>query len=129
MKSLICAFIFFLSSSAFAQKTLTVLTGKPVCEVSPTMWGIFFEDINFGADGGLYAELVKNRSFEFPMPMTGWRELKGGGSGKILFINDGAKPQNPRYAELSVDKGRYGLSNEGFRGMGIHKDETYDCSI
>src|SRR5881275_1136546 len=95
--------ILFLSSNTFAQKTLTVLTGKPVCEVSPTMWGIFFEDINFGADGGLYAELVKNRSFEFPMPMTGWRELKGGGSGKIIFINDVAKPQNPRYAELSVD--------------------------
>ena len=36
------------------------------------MWGIFFEDINFGADGGLYAELVKNRSFEFPDPLMGW---------------------------------------------------------
>ena len=37
------------------------------------MWGIFFEDINMGADGGLYAELVKNRSFEFNMPLMGWK--------------------------------------------------------
>ncbi len=39
------------------------------------MWGIFFEDINFGADGGLYAELVKNRSFEFPDPLMGWIKI------------------------------------------------------
>src|SRR3982751_393382 len=91
--------ILFLSSNAFAQKTLTVLTNKPVCEVSPTMWGIFFEDINFGADGGLYAELVKNRSFEFPMPMTGWRELKKNGTGKTTVINqEKENPSNPRYA-------------------------------
>ena len=36
------------------------------------MWGVFFEDINFGADGGIYAEMVKNRSFEFSMPLMGW---------------------------------------------------------
>ena len=44
-------------------------TGK---DISPEMYGIFFEDINFGADGGLYAELVKNRSFEFPNSLVGW---------------------------------------------------------
>ncbi len=39
------------------------------------MWGIFFEDINFGADGGLYAEMVKNRGFEFPDPLMGWIKI------------------------------------------------------
>ena len=39
------------------------------------MWGVFFEDINFGADGGLYAELVKNRGFEFPDPLMGWIKI------------------------------------------------------
>src|SRR6056300_652355 len=43
-------------------------------EIAPTMYGIFFEDINFAADGGLYAELVKNRSFEFTLPKMGWLE-------------------------------------------------------
>ena len=51
---------------------LTVDTDKPLFEIQPTMWGLFFEDINFAADGGLYAELVKNRSFEFPVPLEGW---------------------------------------------------------
>lgn len=43
--------------------------GSPI---QSTMYGIFFEDINFGADGGLYAELIKNRSFEFENPWGGW---------------------------------------------------------
>ena len=43
-------------------------------KIQPTMYGIFFEDINFAADGGLYAEMVKNRSFEFLNPKMGWKE-------------------------------------------------------
>src|SRR5688572_25694028 len=112
-----------------AQKKLTVHVNKPVAEIAPTMWGIFFEDINFSADGGLYAEMVKNRSFEFPMPMTGWKEIKQKGTGKILINNlEKIKPQNPRYAHIKVDGGSYGIANEGFRGMGI-KAEPYDFSI
>jgi len=87
--------------------------------------GHFFEDINFAADGGIYAELVKNRSFEFTTPLMGWKEIKqNGGSGKLLVINDAQlKPQNPRYLRITSDAaaGAYGLSNEGFRGMGIQK--------
>ena len=56
---------------AQSTATFTVKTDMPTADVQSTMWGIFFEDINFAADGGLYAELVKNRSFEFPMPMIG----------------------------------------------------------
>ena len=63
------------SFSAIAQKpqNLVVQVNKPITEVHPTMSGIFFEDINFSADGGLYAELVKNRSFEFSAPLMGWK--------------------------------------------------------
>ena len=56
------------------------------------MWGIFFEDINFAADGGLYAALVKNRSFEFAQPSMGWTEQKSdrfalsANAGKMLVI-------------------------------------------
>ena len=45
------------------QHVMTVDVSKPTARINPAMYGIFFEDINFGADGGLYAELVKNRSF------------------------------------------------------------------
>ena len=45
---------------------------KTGATIQPTMYGAFFEDINFGADGGLYAELIKNRSFEFDNPFSGW---------------------------------------------------------
>jgi alpha-L-arabinofuranosidase len=83
--------ILLLSHLLHAQRKLTVNADRTGAEIAPTMWGIFFEDINFGADGGLYAEMVKNRSFEFPMPMTGWKELKRGGNGKILIINNGKR--------------------------------------
>ena len=56
--------------------------------VEPTMYRIFFEDINMAADGGVYAELIKNRSFEFNIPLTGWTEhKKEGADGRIEVIN------------------------------------------
>lgn len=120
-------------SAVHAQTVLTVNADKPVAEIQPTMWGIFFEDINFGADGGLYAELVKNRSFEFSVPLMGWKDLKQEGSaGTLLIENRSAQNKNnPRYARISVnaDNGRYGMVNEGFRGMGIRKDVTYHFSV
>jgi alpha-N-arabinofuranosidase len=118
---------------AQGQTTLTVTTDKPVTPIQPTMWGIFFEDINFGADGGLYAELIKNRSFEFSTPLMGWKDLKQEGSqGTVLIENRAAKNEhNPRYARITVSaaSGRYGMVNEGFRGMGIRKDVTYHFSL
>ena len=54
------------------QHVMTVDVSKPTAKIQPEMYGIFFEDINFGADGGLYAELVKNRSFEFPSHNLSW---------------------------------------------------------
>ena len=55
--------------------TVTVSVDQPGAQINPAMWGVFFEDINFGADGGLYAELVKNRGFEFPDPLMGWTKI------------------------------------------------------
>lgn len=74
-------------SSISAQQTyeLVVNAGKPGAEIQPTMYGLFFEDINFGADGGLYAELIKNRSFEFPQSLMGWNSF-----GKVEVRSDGA---------------------------------------
>src|SRR6187551_3867373 len=58
--------------SSLAQTNLEVNTSKTITKIQPTMYGVFFEDINFAADGGLYAEMIKNRSFEFETPLMGW---------------------------------------------------------
>lgn len=120
---------------AQAPTVFTVKVDKPVAEIQPTMWGIFFEDINFGADGGLYAELVKNRSFEFDTPLMGWKEQKydrfsmNAQSGFSQVMNRGENEPNQRFIRFTVnaDQG-YGLTNEGFRGMGIKKDMQYNFS-
>ena len=135
MKRMLIVFLCAISSITFAQviKKITVLTDKPGPAIPPAMWGIFFEDINFSADGGLYAELVKNRSFEFAKPLMGWKEItKEGGAGTCLIINRGeANANNPRFARINIakDKGSYGLGNEGFRGMGLFKDKKYNFSV
>lgn len=121
MKKLFLSILIFTALQLHAQKKLTIHADKIMAPVPATMWGIFFEDINFAADGGLYAEMVKNRSFEFPMPLMGWSKT---GTGKILIENT----TNLRYAHVTVN-GSYGLTNEGFRGMGFQKNETYDFSI
>jgi alpha-L-arabinofuranosidase len=102
--------------------------------VQPTMWGVFFEDINFGADGGIYAELVKNRSFEFIKPLMGWKVLgKTKTEADFLVINRNEEnTNNPRFLRVTLHNNAartIGLSNEGFRGMGIKKDNRYDFSV
>lgn len=114
-----------------ATATLTVQTGRPGADINPAMWGIFFEDINFGADGGLFAELVKNRGFEFPDPMTGWMKISTSVAQGQLSIRDedGFNPANPHYVRIhSEGTAHFGISNQGFRGIGLHEGETYDFS-
>src|SRR3954454_11838159 len=111
-------------TTATAQNVLTVKVNEPKADVQPTMWGIFFEDINMGADGGLYAELVKNRSFEFFRPLMGWTiQQKPFKEGAVLVLNRKEENStNPRYIRVNADnvaKGNLGLTNEGFRGIGI----------
>lgn len=125
------AFLLMTGHVSFSQ-TMTLKVNGPQSEVQPTMWGIFFEDINFSADGGIYAELVKNRSFEFTEPMMGWKEVKKEGIGNVLIVNrETGHASNPRYAHITVDaaKGSYGLFNEGFRGMGFKNETVYNFSI
>ncbi|MDN5289388.1 MAG: alpha-L-arabinofuranosidase [Mucilaginibacter sp.] len=111
----------------------TITANQEKAHILSTMYGIFFEDINMAADGGVYAELVKNRSFEFAEPLAAWTEQKkDGGEGTIEVINRSAeRPENPHIIKVNVksDAGYYGLSNEGFRGMGIKKDEEYSFSL
>ena len=96
--------------------------------IQPTMYGIFFEDINFAADGGLYAELVKNRSFEFPVdPLQGWTAF-----GNVKVREDGPFDRNPHYVRLA-DPGHAhkhtGLENNGFFGIGLKEGAQYRFSV
>ncbi len=92
------------------------------------MYGLFFEDINYAADGGLYAELVKNRSFEFPQHLMGWKTY-----GKVSFNDDdGPFERNPHYvcAFPTPDTHKHtGLDNEGFFGVGVKEGEEYRFSV
>lgn len=113
---------------AYAQPhTFDVNTKKVGAAVQPTMYGIFFEDINYAADGGLYGELVKNRSFEFPDALMGWKAF-----GKFEVKNDGPFERCPHYVVLNYsghNDAATGLQNEGYFGIGIEKDEEYRFSV
>ena len=103
-KTIIYLLISAVSIQLFSQRKLTVVADKTITAISPTMWGVFFEDINFGADGGLYAELVKNRSFEFPIAMMGWHEERVNyQKGSILIINKSDRSGNARFARVTIN--------------------------
>lgn len=128
MKKLVLLFAILLSLTSFADTIdVNVNIRAKQAKVSKDMYGIFFEDINFAADGGLYAEMVKNRSFEFPQSFMGWKIF-----GNVKLKNDGPFERNPHYAELSPvghkDKITC-LENEGFRGMGYKKGAEYRFSV
>ena len=109
-------------------------------EISRDLIGIFYEDLSHAADGGLYAELVQNRSFEYSMAdhegwhaLTGWEFVRrDGGDGRLLVDTSApVHPNNPHYAVLGVrhGQGSVGLSNAGFDGIVIREGERYRFSI
>ena len=129
--------LLFTGLFANAQKTTLELDiTKSITKIQPTMFGLFFEDINFAADGGLYAEMVKNRSFEFDKPLMGWEQPntkrlsqnKQSGYATPIYVLE--NKTNPNFCRVLVndDKG-YALINEGFRGMGVKKDAKYNLSF
>jgi len=127
-----CLLLFNLVQAQPASE-IKIAINQRVNTVPASMWGIFFEDINFAADGGIYAELVKNRSFSFNDPLMGWKWIskeEGQGDGRLYNSGDVLR-HNKRYVRIqsTSDKGSYGLSNEGFRGMGIKKDGEYRLTL
>jgi len=126
----------FFCNGTVAQQELIVDLSEKIAPIQPTMYGIFFEDINFAADGGLYAELVKNRSFEFELPMMGWKEPNSdrhsfnnnsGIAAPVKYMNDSG---NENFCRVTVkDASGYEMINEGFRGMGIKEGDTYNLSL
>lgn len=114
--------------SSFAQThVMDVNTGKKGAPIQNTMYGIFFEDINYGADGGLYGELIKNRSFEFKQNLMGWTTF-----GNVNVKDDGPFERCPHYVEVTYpghDDRRSGLQNDGFGGISLKQGDSYRLSL
>lgn len=122
----ICGSFLYAQNAVDLKVQLDNASGK----ISPHMWGIFFEDINLGADGGIYAELVKNRSFEFDHPMMGWKRLENVPEGTFLIVNDSRRKGNARSLKIHKPTDfKTGLQSEGFRGMGVKKGDGYEFSL
>lgn len=130
MKSRICLSVIAtaLAVTAYAQPNVMHLrVDRPGAEIQPTMYGIFIEDINFAADGGLYAELVKNRSFEFPDHLQGWKA-----AGHFELMDDGPFDRNPHYLRLvwpGHPHKHTALENDGFFGIGVKAGADYRFSV
>lgn len=127
-KFLALAMGLMVSLSTSAQQHQFTVNAKPGAPIQPTMYGIFFEDINFGADGGLYAEMVENRSFEFPNRLMGWNTF---GNVSLSDVKP-AFDRNPHYVVLESaghDQKFTGLENRGYFGMGLKEGMRYDFSV
>jgi alpha-L-arabinofuranosidase len=136
---LLCT-ISFVPLMAHAEITTVVVdvnAGKPI---SPDLVGIFFEDLSYAADGGLYAELVQNRSFEYSAteqptwgPLTSWEFIKrNGGTGEIWVDSScPIHPNNLHCALIQITSAGegVGLSNAGFDGIPVKAGEKYDFSV
>lgn len=113
--------------------SISVHADQPGARIEPTLWGIFFEDINLGADGGLYAELVKNRSFEFPDPWMGWSRIESfpGGAALEIRTDNPLTEAQPHYLRVTAPTppAAAGLANDGFRGIGVKRGATYRFSV
>ncbi|MBO2008841.1 alpha-L-arabinofuranosidase C-terminal domain-containing protein [Hymenobacter negativus] len=133
-----CVAALLLAAAALPAKAQQGSAGK---RISPDLFGIFFEDINYAADGGLYAELVQNRSFEYNPsdhggwhPLTSWDYLHEGYAMGSISVESAAPlhANNPHYVQLRVEspfqKG-LGLRNAGFDGIPLKAGEKYDFSL
>ena len=115
-----------------AQDVYTVNARQIKATISPTLWGLFFEDINRGADGGLYAEMVENASFDFPKPLMGWATQPARvRTGLFMIINQSSvNTADPKFLRVDLTAAdRVALMNEGFGGMGFQKGVRYEGTL
>ena len=146
MKQLLTAGLLAASLGLFAQRPMTAPKGGKM--ISDELIGIFFEDISSSADGGLYAELVQNGSFEYNPTEhdgwgagTAWRQVRPGHSLGMLEVrkDQPIHPNNPTYMRLHAERVKefydyqgwrgYGLQNDGFDGISVKAGEKYDFSV
>lgn len=117
-----------LASQNTTNNKIEVDVSKKGIEISPLLYGVFFEDINSGADGGLYAELIQNRSFEFPNELTAWDfNIENNSNVKALVITSSPiSEKNPHYLNIDImnEVKKYKIINYGYNGISVKgKDE------
>jgi alpha-L-arabinofuranosidase len=135
---------FALQPYAAAEAALSVDAGAQGRAISDDLYGIFYEDINWAADGGLYAELVRNRSFEFSSddndgytPLTAWSQTaRGGSSGEIAVLGDDPlNDNNPSFLRVDVTAAgsepgaAFGVRNTGYDAVHVDEGASYDVSF
>ena len=145
-KTMLAAMLLTATTGLQAQKPMHAPKGGKA--ISDELIGIFFEDISSSADGGLYAELIQNGSFEYsPVEHDGWgagtawKQVRPGHSLGMLEVckTEGMHPNNPTYMRLHVERVKefydykgwkgYGLENGGFKGISVKGGAKYDFSV
>ncbi len=134
--------ILLLGLTVFVSTTASSQNVKGGKKISPDLFGLFFEDINYSADGGLYAELVQNRSFEYSPtdrpewnPFSFWEYITPGFSYGSISVETGSPvhPNNPHYIVLNIEHvgegGGMGIKNSGFDGIVVRAGDKYSLSL
>ncbi|PZD94736.1 hypothetical protein DNH61_17460 [Paenibacillus sambharensis] len=126
-------FEFVVWETGSAAYQIDIDAGSPLYESNPTLFGLFYEDINYAADGGLYAELIQNRSFEFSSSLASWSTEAYGGAA-VTVTSSTAQPlneNNHKYARIQITEPGEGagISNFGYTGIAVEGGERYDFSI
>ena len=132
MRRLFCFFAIAVSIFAFSvDYELFIDLDRKGPQISPALYGIFIEDINHGIDGGLYAELVRNRSFEHTNPLEGWLINIEGQANAVIESVDPIGEQNKNYMKISIrdEKSKVILSNAGYDGFSLEKNKNYLFSV
>jgi alpha-N-arabinofuranosidase len=127
-----------LTYRATAQQplTLTVRVDQPGPKIDPMFYGLMTEEINFSYDGGLYAELIRNRTFrDHPQNPVNWSVAKYNGGDGTIALENSPVPNTALTAALKLDATsltngqRVGVANEGFWGIPVKPDTTYRASF
>ena len=145
-RSILAALLAAATVGLNAQKPMKAPKGGKA--ISDELIGIFFEDISSSADGGLYAELLQNGSFEFSPaerdgwgPGTAWRQVRPGHSLGTMQVrmDNPLNANNPTYMRLHTERAKeyydykgwkgYGLQNDGFDGISVKAGANYDFSV
>jgi len=132
--SIILAAVCFAGTAMAGTATLTVNVAQPGAKISPMLYGLFFEEINHAGDGGLYAELVRNRSFEDARTTQAWSLVRTGAADGSMSL-DTDRPLNdrsPHSLRLDIAKsggGSVGVANDGYWGIAVGKGMEYRLSF
>ncbi|MBQ7528137.1 MAG: arabinosidase [Bacteroidaceae bacterium] len=146
MKKTLLCLLAFAAMSVKAQVNIKVDVAQRGIEISPTLYGIFYEDINYASDGGLYAELIRNRSFEYDAIARNSRNRPSDATSKLggdhvpafwradganlSLVQDGLLNEKQGHAlKVETTKANGGISNEGYWGINAVAGTQYKLSF